>query len=681
MSETGPMDAVTVAARAAAEVAFDGLVDADEFVAKNMPGPSDMHINSASRPRPKRSKKQQRRLREAQVGLANNAFGAAAGGVATAAAYKQAKNLNAEGMKATRTGRALLRATKGDPRKLKYAVPAAGAAMVGMQAANGLMDAQSGQYFAREVYNQTRPVRKAFNPAAAVSQRFKIHRLQNPSKKAKAAGQANTRDLALKNRGRVLGGIAVGGVGGGALAGYSYGAAAPGRVKPTKEELLAPIGKADDSYDVTWSGEFSKRDDEKRQVFGWANVSEIDGQPVLDRQGDFVPVDEMEKSAYDYVINSRKGGDMHKRVKKGLTTNFGDEPLHTSDLIESMIVTPEKLQKMGVPAEVSKSVPVGWWVGFQVNDEEQWQMVKNGERTGFSIHGRGKRSDAFAKADRPMSDAKLRNKKSTQAKLSMVGAGLGLGALGLKGAGGAARHLGQVEGATTRTGQAVRRIVPRSAQISPAKGQAWGDRADKASNTALTFGAGVGGAGGINFAQVQRAESKKRPVPVSKAGYDPEEARQKRAKEIVAGTAGLAGAAAVETARRAGTDAAISSVRQRRRIDNGKNMSTWDWNKKQNKNQGLLNQATGGRVEAAKLEGKAARKAAAGYRSRTAKATPSPDGTSGLRRAVRVLRQKPGTKTGVAAAATAALGTAAVAGERNRRKTAAPYKPVEWYTR
>jgi hypothetical protein len=153
----------------------------------------------------------------------------------------------------------------------------------------------------------------------------------------------------------------------------------------TREDpaMSGGVGKADDDDDtfaVTWSGEFSKTDDEKRQVFGWASVVEIDGQPVVDRQGDWITPDEIEKAAYQYVVKSRKGGHQHKRD--------GDNPFHASDMIESIVFTPEKISKMGLPDDF----PVGWWVGYKVNDDDTWDKVKNRDVTGFSIHGKGKRS-------------------------------------------------------------------------------------------------------------------------------------------------------------------------------------------------------------------------------------------------------------------------------------------------
>jgi hypothetical protein len=108
----------------------------------------------------------------------------------------------------------------------------------------------------------------------------------------------------------------------------------------------------------------------------------VDGEPVVDLQGDYISADEMEKAGYSYVMKSRKGGDMHLR------NNW--EPIQKSEMIESFIVTEDKRAAMGLP----DSVPTGWWVGFQVQDQQVWADIKDGKRTGFSIHGHGKRSPA-----------------------------------------------------------------------------------------------------------------------------------------------------------------------------------------------------------------------------------------------------------------------------------------------
>jgi hypothetical protein len=111
-------------------------------------------------------------------------------------------------------------------------------------------------------------------------------------------------------------------------------------------------------------------------VFGWANVTEHDGRFLLDRQGDFVDDTwQLEKAAYQYVLKSRDGGEMH--VNRGIGT-----------MVESFVVTPEKLAKMGLPAG---SLPTGWWIGFKIHDDKVWKAVKGGTYVGFSIAGSGKR--------------------------------------------------------------------------------------------------------------------------------------------------------------------------------------------------------------------------------------------------------------------------------------------------
>jgi hypothetical protein len=151
--------------------------------------------------------------------------------------------------------------------------------------------------------------------------------------------------------------------------------------KPKNPNPIPPaptVAKADSG--MSWKGEISKVDVDKRQVFGWCSLTSMNGQPVIDLQGDYVPLEEIEKAAYEYVIHSRKGGDMHARD--------GEGPKHTADLIESFLVTPEKLKQMGLSDD---ALPHGWWIGMKVNDDEQWNLVKNGGRTGFSIHGKGSR--------------------------------------------------------------------------------------------------------------------------------------------------------------------------------------------------------------------------------------------------------------------------------------------------
>lgn len=170
-----------------------------------------------------------------------------------------------------------------------------------------------------------------------------------------------------------LGAAAIGGAGAGVAGGVSY---------KNRQFNSAMAGTQEPIYkSMTWNADISEIDDEKRQVFGFATVTHVDGEEVIDRQGDYIPLEEIEKAAYNYVLTSRVGGDMHSRDGAG--------PKHTADLIESVVFSPEKAEAMGI----DDCPKYGWWIGMRVNDDDQWNMVKNGERTGISIHGRGKRVD------------------------------------------------------------------------------------------------------------------------------------------------------------------------------------------------------------------------------------------------------------------------------------------------
>jgi hypothetical protein len=154
------------------------------------------------------------------------------------------------------------------------------------------------------------------------------------------------------------------------------------------EELLSEIdtdsfSDADSNDEFDAVGKIEKKDTEKQLVFGWASIAKrADGTVVVDKQGDVLEdIDQMEKVAYDFVLHSRDGGEMH--VRKGVST-----------LVESYVSTPEKNAAMGIP---DGTLPTGWWVGFKVNDKDVWDKVKKKEYTMFSVHGSGHRTPVIAK--------------------------------------------------------------------------------------------------------------------------------------------------------------------------------------------------------------------------------------------------------------------------------------------
>lgn len=145
----------------------------------------------------------------------------------------------------------------------------------------------------------------------------------------------------------------------------------------TQDELRA-FAAANSTVSKEWSINFeiAKTHDE-HLVFGWLSVAvSKSGEVIEDSQGDIIEEHELEKAAYDFVLVSREAGDMHKR-----TTGIGK-------LVESMVFTIEKQEALGIP---EGTVPIGWWVGFKITDEDVWKRIKSGELSAFSIGGKGQR--------------------------------------------------------------------------------------------------------------------------------------------------------------------------------------------------------------------------------------------------------------------------------------------------
>jgi hypothetical protein len=142
-----------------------------------------------------------------------------------------------------------------------------------------------------------------------------------------------------------------------------------------KREEEAPVVEEDAEVELSADGAISKTDEERQMIFGWAYVThDTEGNVNVDKSGDFIDaVEEIEKSAYDFVLNSRAGDFDHTNLK-------------SAEMVESMVFTPEKIEKMGLPAG---SVPLGWWIGFHFADKADWEIAKT--KKAFSIHGKGTR--------------------------------------------------------------------------------------------------------------------------------------------------------------------------------------------------------------------------------------------------------------------------------------------------
>lgn len=122
----------------------------------------------------------------------------------------------------------------------------------------------------------------------------------------------------------------------------------------------------------------AKVNDDCQFVFGWANVAiRKDGHQIQDWQDDIVDIEDLEKAAYDFNLVYRETGEMHQGESVG-------------KMIESFVVTKQKLEQMGLPSD---SLPLGWWVGFHISSKEVFEKVKSGQYSMLSIQGTAKREE------------------------------------------------------------------------------------------------------------------------------------------------------------------------------------------------------------------------------------------------------------------------------------------------
>ena len=119
----------------------------------------------------------------------------------------------------------------------------------------------------------------------------------------------------------------------------------------------------------------AKTDPERNLAFGWASVA-VDkaGQVVVDGEGDTITPHDLEDAAYEFVLKFGEANVNH------------DGPV-VGRLVESMVFTPDKLEKLGLPVG---SLPVAWWTGWRL-DDATFAKVKDGTYTMFSIEGAAKR--------------------------------------------------------------------------------------------------------------------------------------------------------------------------------------------------------------------------------------------------------------------------------------------------
>lgn len=120
-------------------------------------------------------------------------------------------------------------------------------------------------------------------------------------------------------------------------------------------------------------GVILKADEEERIVYGWASISTVNGEAVIDKQGDVIRPETMEKAATRFMQSQRMAKAMHEGGQIG-------------EVIHSFPLTKALGQLLGVYSPIE-----GWIVAMKIHDDAIWKRVKSGELKAFSIGGKGKR--------------------------------------------------------------------------------------------------------------------------------------------------------------------------------------------------------------------------------------------------------------------------------------------------
>lgn len=149
-------------------------------------------------------------------------------------------------------------------------------------------------------------------------------------------------------------------------------------VKPQEHMHINKIDSNGESKHYVF--EIAKAIPEKRLAFGWVLISrDAQGREVFDLQNDGIDPDELEDLAYRYVRFYRDSGELH--ITKGAAV-----------VVESVVTTMEKQEIWGIPRFI---MPIGWWCGFYVKDDDVWEKVKNGTYKAFSIEGSALRKEVI----------------------------------------------------------------------------------------------------------------------------------------------------------------------------------------------------------------------------------------------------------------------------------------------
>lgn len=127
------------------------------------------------------------------------------------------------------------------------------------------------------------------------------------------------------------------------------------------------------------TAEVLKVNSELGVVFGYVIVSNINGQPYFDLQGDHIPEHSMLKAAYHYMSGDRPA----------LVQHTGELTEPDGKVVFAFPLTSDIMKALGLSGEKT-----GLIVGVKFSDPEVLDRYKKGVYTGFSIGGHRVKDEA-----------------------------------------------------------------------------------------------------------------------------------------------------------------------------------------------------------------------------------------------------------------------------------------------
>jgi len=130
---------------------------------------------------------------------------------------------------------------------------------------------------------------------------------------------------------------------------------------------------------IVFKGELKKVDPVHKIAYGFAYVCKRGGETVVDHSGDIWPIEEVEKTAHEF-ISCRVGGESH-------------ESTGGAELVASIVFDKTVQDALGIDIKKDGESVEGWFVGFRITDPELLEKVEKGELSMFSIGGTGTREE------------------------------------------------------------------------------------------------------------------------------------------------------------------------------------------------------------------------------------------------------------------------------------------------